>query len=117
MANTYDLILLKLNVNIILQMDKQYCCACNTAVNFDSYAKSVEHYRSAKHRNSVSKITYEPSVEEQKILALTAEEALMIMRPTHVSTEYTPMQLYAQANGQTYRIYADNGVVGKVVGK
>lgn len=81
-------------------MDKNYCIACKTNVNFESYPKSVEHYRSAKHLKSITNIEYTPTLEEENILKLTKEEALEIM------------QLYAN---ETFRVYSE--ITGKIIGK
>lgn len=93
-------------------MDKNYCIACKTNVNFESYPKSVEHYRSAKHLKSITNIEYTPTLEEENILKLTKEEALEIMRPKKTPDVYIPMQLYAN---ETFRVYSE--ITGKIIGK
>lgn len=96
-------------------MDKNYCIPCKINVNFASYAKSVEHFRSAKHLKSVTNAEYTPTLEEENILKLSKDEALEIMRPKKTPDVFIPMQLYANVDGKTFKVYSE--ITGNIIGK
>ena len=100
-------------------MEKNWCSYCSESVNFASVPKLVEHYRGKKHRNNLTASGNEPIADEKFALGLTEKEAAAITGPRGdiAPNEIVPVQLYAHGAGRTYKIVADRGVVGKVVGK
>ena len=100
-------------------MEKNWCSYCNESVNFASMSKLVEHFRGKKHRNKLTASGNEPNSDEKFAHGLTEKEAAAITGPKGDATpnEIVPMELHAQGHGRTYKIIADRGVIGKIVGK
>ena len=98
--------------------DLRGCTYCNESVNFSSRAQLVQHYRSKKHRGNLATSGNEPNSDEKFALGLTEKEAAAITGPQrNDAPEIVPMELYAHGGGRKYKITADRGVVGNVVGK